>query len=593
MYTYKTLNQLVLDLIKKHIIKDGSANSLNYTEGVLPYFSSKNIVSDDITEIILELVNSINKLVKPYIDKGLEVIASDPPDSYITVTSGAGIANGHYLETDTSVKLYVPLDINTDVFYVTFNGDQITIEQQTHEDKISLAKIVIPNPGTTVAIQDDKPLSSEGSDNGWIVSGKDVLFDGTWEFDDDSIAALGNKLDYILADNIFGTLKLSENLQIANNQGTMVADSNSLKFYYNSGNKASQFDRYGVRFYDESELELAKFTNTEARVGNIIINTNDLRSGNFITGASGFRIRDTGSAEFEDVTIRGEVNATSGVIGGWSIDNNKIYSNTTGSGIIQGGIFRTNAGVGMGANGVIMDIAGVRGYSSTLGLTFNIPTNGEAPFFSNGTISESTFEINTNSVLRTSNTVGDGTANSNGILINNTGIYGCGANQSLINANLKATINGDVVLRGTIVSTSGQLGSVTIDSDKLSGGLIEGSLIRASSIETSTTLPKVIINNSGISYQVSSESGIYGEFLYGDGTLYGSGYTAKLFDSTLPIFAVLEERTYADIRLVNRSVDPASGTHQVGDLICVGGKLKICTGGGSPGTFTVVGAQTA
>jgi len=86
----------------------------------------------------------------------------------------------------------------------------------------------------------------------------------------------------------------------------------------------------------------------------------------------------------------------------------------------------------------------------SLGLTFNLPTNGSAPTFSSGVINSSIFEINTNAILRTSSTVGDGTANSAGILINDTGLYGCATNQSLADANVKVLIDGTAVFNASI-----------------------------------------------------------------------------------------------------------------------------------------------
>ena len=305
MISYRPLDQLVLQLVQKYSGKDGESMSGVYSDELLPYSAGKQVSTDETSEIVREIVDNLNNLVKPYIDTGLETTASSPPDSLIHISSGSGIANGHYITLSESVDLRVPLDGNTRTFYINLDSQQITIEPNKASNKLPVAKIVIPKPGTTAAIQDDKPTLSEASYHGWIVSGKDILFDGKWTFDDDSIAMLGNKLGYILADNIFGTINLSENLKISNAQGTLSADSKSLKLYYTSGNVASKFDRNGVRFYDDNNEELAKFTSSEARVGNIVISTNDIQSGNFVEDSSGFRIKDDGAAEFENVKVRG------------------------------------------------------------------------------------------------------------------------------------------------------------------------------------------------------------------------------------------------------------------------------------------------
>jgi len=52
--------------------------------------------------------------------------------------------------------------------------------------------------------------------------------------------------------------------------------------------------------------------------------------------------------------------------------------------------------------------------------------------------------------MRTSETVGDGTANSAGILINDTGIYATEANQTLVNANVKILATGEGTFSGRI-----------------------------------------------------------------------------------------------------------------------------------------------
>lgn len=158
-----------------------------------------------------------------------------------------------------------------------------------------------------------------------------------------------------------------------------------------------------------------------------VVQRGEVRSQNFSSGNAGWRITSNGDVEFNDGVFRGTITATGGTIGGFTITSTALY----------GGIIKTGATVQAGSTGVIMDTTGLRGYDSVLGLTFNLPTDGSAPTFSSGTITETTFNISTNAVLRTSATVGDGSASSTGVLINNTGIYGCGANQLLADANIR------------------------------------------------------------------------------------------------------------------------------------------------------------
>lgn len=158
-------------------------------------------------------------------------------------------------------------------------------------------------------------------------------------------------------------------------------------------------------------------------------------SGNMWLGASAFNIATNPFA----VSSAGVLRATSGTIGGFTMSSTELY----------GGIIKTGATVGVGSNGVIMDTSGLRMYDSVLGLVVNLPSNGDAPTFSSGVISSTTYEINTNAVMRTSSTVGDGSANSDGILINDTGFYACETNQTLANANVRILADGSGFFSGT------------------------------------------------------------------------------------------------------------------------------------------------
>lgn len=161
----------------------------------------------------------------------------------------------------------------------------------------------------------------------------------------------------------------------------------------------------------------------------------------FKAGSSGIHL---GDADFADadfsVDMEGNLKATRGTIGGFTITATKLY----------GGTIQTAEAVGEGADGVVMDTSGIRGYSAVLGKVFDLPTDGSAPEFSSGIIKNTEFQLQTSSVIRTSDTVGDGTASSAGVLVNNTGLYACAANQTLANANVKILANGEATFSGNV-----------------------------------------------------------------------------------------------------------------------------------------------
>lgn len=68
-------------------------------------------------------------------------------------------------------------------------------------------------------------------------------------------------------------------------------------------------------------------------VSNIILVNNIIQSNNYSSGSSGWIISNTGSAEFNNVTVRGTVVASNGTIGGWTLNTNSVYSATTSSSV--------------------------------------------------------------------------------------------------------------------------------------------------------------------------------------------------------------------------------------------------------------------
>lgn len=192
-------------------------------------------------------------------------------------------------------------------------------------------------------------------------------------------------------------------------------------------------------FYDDFMLNKGELT---IGLGNAVFkaDSNGIYLGHAQYGSAPFRVDMSGNLYAENVNLSGVINATSGTIGGFTIDETSLY----------GGIIKTTENVGGGESGVIMDTEGLRGYSDLLGEVFNLPTDGSAPTFSSGVITETVYEINTNSILRTSETVGDGSADSAGILMNQGGFYACAANQELVDANVKILATGEATFSGSV-----------------------------------------------------------------------------------------------------------------------------------------------
>jgi hypothetical protein len=511
-----------------------------------------------------------------YIIEGLEVTATDPETSNITISAGSGSKGGTVFTLEEDTTIDVPLSTEGGVVVVSLYKNRVMLDKDIKDNALELAKIIIPSTTLSRKIY-NKKNQREDELQAYIITFREVKLysDVFGNLEEDSVEFLRNNIGEILADNLIGNIRLSEDLKITNTQGTLSIDSNSVKIFDTNNKLSSKFDGKGVFFYNATGKEFAKFTTTEAKLGNIKILPNSIQSTNFVQGSTGFQLLDTGDVEFNNLTVRGTIYALAGEIGGFTIASNKLY----------GGTLQTSATVGSGSNGVIIDSDGIRVYDDILGNVINLPSDGSAPFFSSGTITEVNFEIQTNTVIRTSETAGDGTALSEGILINSTGLYGFGANQIPSNANLRVLSNGNIYLQGEIVATSGTIGSVTITPTKLTGGIIEGATLIGTTISTSDTIPRINIDADGIYYQVSTAIGKYGQFKYGDGTLYGAGVSASLFSQNFPTFAVLQENELADIRLYNRTLDPSSGSHSLGDIICVDSVMKICKSAGSPGTF--------
>ena len=309
--------------------------------------------------------------------------------------------------------------------------------------------------------------------------------------------------------------------------------------------------------------------------GNLSVVQGYIKSSNYLTGVNGWKIDAVGNAEFNSATVRGSLYATTGLIGGWVIDSRGLYYNGSGSPYIK-----TSSTVGLGSNGVILDQSGIRVYDSVLGIVVNLPSDGSAPSFASGTINETTFEISTNAVLRTSSTVGDGTSASAGVLINNAGLFACESNQLLANANVRISNTGDAYFSGTVNSSS-------ILSSDITGATITGSVITGGELRTATTGQRIEINSQGMVLYSGDTGATYGDatYKYNDSTrVYGTGVLAYINNSEVDVPVYFNaEQAVADIHLYNRSSNP-TGAAEIGDFAVVNGWLSMYTdSSGVPG----------
>ncbi len=134
----------------------------------------------------------------------------------------------------------------------------------------------------------------------------------------------------------------------------------------------------------------------------------------------------TGLITAVDGNFSGTITANAGSIGGWSVTANSI---TKGNVTLDAANTRIQAGPDASTY-VRMDASGITGVDAILGTTFKLPTDGSPPTFSGGVINSTKFVVTTAGIITTSDTVGDGSANSQGILINDTGLKAFGPNSS-------------------------------------------------------------------------------------------------------------------------------------------------------------------
>lgn len=166
-----------------------------------------------------------------------------------------------------------------------------------------------------------------------------IKSDGTFSFK-------GDTDNYVTWDNsklkIKGDLFLSGNSTITGKISTGSLQSNTYSagssgFILNSDGSA-EFNSVTVRGVVHAssgsfsgDVTTANILASGGTIGGMALTTTELKSSNYVSGSTGFLINNSGFAEFNNINVRGNVNSTSGSIGGWNITSDKLVSSITGA----------------------------------------------------------------------------------------------------------------------------------------------------------------------------------------------------------------------------------------------------------------------
>jgi len=309
--TYKDLYTLIAEEIKKRIQFDTTSKYSDHLkrDSIKPLGMSGPYISDITTaDVITAVYDILQDTLPARIISGLNVTATDPISNKINISSGKGTVGGKVYELTDDVTIEVPFDDTTEVFYVNLYLDRILIDKNQSSSKLTIAKIIVPKPGVTSLVQDDK----DESWNAYIINYHEYKLygDAYGKFEENTVELLRDNISPILADNLIGNIRLSEDLKIINTAGSLEMDSGEIRLKDANGTTIAKFNKKGTFFYNSNGIEIAKFASDEARVGNILITKNSIQSANYVSEKSGFKINDNGYAEFEDVKIRGALRSS-------------------------------------------------------------------------------------------------------------------------------------------------------------------------------------------------------------------------------------------------------------------------------------------
>jgi hypothetical protein len=118
-------------------------------------------------------------------------------------------------------------------------------------------------------------------------------------------------------------------------------------------------------------------------VSNIVLVNNYISSNNYSAGTSGWIVSNTGSAEFNNVTVRGTVVSNAGTIGGWVVGNTSISKSITDANTIVTNVSINSSNISFQSDiynwsntpAIIMTANGVTTNSVTItGSSYHVPS---------------------------------------------------------------------------------------------------------------------------------------------------------------------------------------------------------------------------
>ena len=337
--SYQTQYQQTYDLIKKVMGESSGDTGVQVMNAVAGESAS-------LSAIATAIQSTLANITPPRIIEGFDVVATTPASNQIMVNTdditgkSKGVANGKYIEFEQNFYLDLSsyLGVSAKTVYVVLSSFDSSpkLSEVKSASSLILAKIIIPDKNTT-RILNDKPET--GSD-GYIISGKDLLFEDQHVIDDYTIEIIKEKLSKLSADSIVrGSLTCTEFLKITNISGSAVLGSTALDFY------------------DQNKSHLAHYGADGAWVGQIKITPDTLESKNFVSGQSGFQIHRNGKIKAVDCELSGNISASTIDIGG--DDDTSFHVDIDGNMWLGSGTFAsapfsvTNAGVLKAISGAI------------------------------------------------------------------------------------------------------------------------------------------------------------------------------------------------------------------------------------------------